>query len=184
MAAGCRARSGTKALTTQPVALILLTRVLAKLRGKLHEKGEAAALRNLRHLSGAVQSVLALVDADTRIESSPGIRVIRPPEHHRALSPILQVVPDQLLAYHTACVRGTDVDKPRNLAPDGQECDGGVSAASLPPTSPYCRTTGRMTSNSAGCEYSPSGAGPIFALKAGPSSFRTRCAVARSGKTS
>src|SRR5574337_1259900 len=55
-------------------------------------------------------------DADTRIESEPGVRVIRMPEHYGALSPILHVVPLQLLAYHTACARGTDVDKPRNLA--------------------------------------------------------------------
>ena len=55
-------------------------------------------------------------DADTQIESSPGIHVIRLPEHYGALSPILHVVPLQLLAYHTAVARGTDVDKPRNLA--------------------------------------------------------------------
>jgi len=204
--------ASTKAFTTQLVALFLLTLVLAKLRGRLPEKGEAAALRNLRHLPAAVQSVLALepqiiawaeafvprqhalflgrgrhypvalegalklkeisyihaeaypagelkhgplalvdaempvitvapaddlleklksnmqevrarggelyvfADADTRIESSPGIHVIRLPEHYGALSPILHVVPLQLLAYHTACARGTDVDKPRNLA--------------------------------------------------------------------
>ena len=50
------------------------------------------------------------------IEPSNGIHVIRLPEHYGALSPILHVIPLQLLAYHTACARGTDVDKPRNLA--------------------------------------------------------------------
>jgi glutamine---fructose-6-phosphate transaminase (isomerizing) len=204
--------ASTKAFTTQLVALFLLTLVLAKYRGKLAAKGEAAALRNLRHLPAAVQSVLALepqiiswaeafvprqhalflgrgrhypvalegalklkeisyihaeaypagelkhgplalvdaempvvtvapaddlleklksnmqevrarggqlyvfADADTHIESSTGIHVIRLPEHYGALSPILHVIPLQLLAYHTACARGTDVDKPRNLA--------------------------------------------------------------------
>lgn len=63
---------------------------------------------------GGVLYVLA--DADSRIESSEGIHVIRMPEHYGALSPLLHVVPLQLLAYHTACARGTDVDKPRNLA--------------------------------------------------------------------
>ena len=63
---------------------------------------------------GGVLYVLA--DADTRIESSEGLHVIRMPEHYGALSPILHVVPLQLLAYHTACALGTDVDKPRNLA--------------------------------------------------------------------
>jgi glucosamine--fructose-6-phosphate aminotransferase (isomerizing) len=63
---------------------------------------------------GGVLYVLA--DADTRIESEDGIHVIRMPENYGALSPLLHVVPLQLLAYHTACARGTDVDKPRNLA--------------------------------------------------------------------
>ena len=57
-----------------------------------------------------------LAEADTDIENAPGIHVIRMPEHYGALSPILHVVPLQLLAYHTAVARGTDVDKPRNLA--------------------------------------------------------------------
>jgi glutamine---fructose-6-phosphate transaminase (isomerizing) len=204
--------ASTKAFSTQLVALFLLTLVLAKQRGHLPATGEAAALRNLRHLPAAVQSVLALepqiiawaelftpkqnalflgrgrhypialegalklkeisyihaeaypagelkhgplalvdasmpvvtiapndqlleklksnlqevrarggelfvfADADTRIENEPGVHVIRMPEHYGALSPILHVVPLQLLAYHTACARGTDVDKPRNLA--------------------------------------------------------------------
>ena len=63
---------------------------------------------------GGVLYVLA--DGDTRIESSEGVNGIRMPEHYGALSPILHVVPLQLLSYHTACVRGTDVDRPRNLA--------------------------------------------------------------------
>jgi glucosamine--fructose-6-phosphate aminotransferase (isomerizing) len=63
---------------------------------------------------GGVLYVLA--DADTKIENGEGIHVIRMPEHYGALSPLLHVVPLQLLAYHTAVARGTDVDKPRNLA--------------------------------------------------------------------
>ena len=63
---------------------------------------------------GGVLYVLA--GGDTHIESSEGVNVIRMPEHYGVLSPILHVVPLQLLAYHTACARGTDVDKPRNLA--------------------------------------------------------------------
>ena len=55
-------------------------------------------------------------DADTHIESGPGIHVIRMPEHYGELSPFLHGVPLQLLAYHTACARGTDVDKLRNIA--------------------------------------------------------------------
>ena len=63
---------------------------------------------------GGVLYVLA--DADSKIESSEGVHVIRMPEHYGTLSPLLHVVPLQLLAYHTALARGTDVDKPRNLA--------------------------------------------------------------------
>jgi glutamine---fructose-6-phosphate transaminase (isomerizing) len=63
---------------------------------------------------GGVLYVLA--DGDTKIQSSEGVNVIRMPGHYGVLSPILHVVPLQLLSYHTACARGTDVDKPRNLA--------------------------------------------------------------------
>ena len=63
---------------------------------------------------GGVLYVLA--DADTHIDSGDGLHVIRLPGHYGALSPIVHVVPLQLLAYHTAVARGTDVDKPRNLA--------------------------------------------------------------------
>ncbi len=63
---------------------------------------------------GGVLYVLA--DADSHITSTEGLNVIRMPEHYGPLSPLLHVVPLQLLAYHTALARGTDVDKPRNLA--------------------------------------------------------------------
>jgi glutamine---fructose-6-phosphate transaminase (isomerizing) len=63
---------------------------------------------------GGVLYVLA--DGDSHITASEGVNVIRMPEHYGVLSPILHVVALQLLAYHTACARGTDVDKPRNLA--------------------------------------------------------------------
>ena len=204
--------ASTKAFTTQLVALYLLANAIAKVRGQLTPEREQAAVRRLRHLPAAVQSVLALephiiawsetfarkenalflgrglhypialegalklkeisyihaeaypagelkhgplalvtdampvvtvapndalleklksnlqevrarggqlfvfADADTHIESSPDVNVIRLPEHYGDLSPILHVVPLQLLAYHTALARGTDVDKPRNLA--------------------------------------------------------------------
>jgi glutamine---fructose-6-phosphate transaminase (isomerizing) len=204
--------ASTKAFTTQLVALFLLTLTLAKLKGRLDAKAEAAHLKNLRHLPAALTAVLALepqiiawadafarkdnalflgrglhypialegalklkeisyihaeaypagelkhgplalvtedmpvvtvapndalieklksnmqevrarggqlyvfADADSRIAPSDGIHVIRLPEHYGLLSPILHVVPLQLLAYHTALAKGTDVDKPRNLA--------------------------------------------------------------------
>jgi glutamine---fructose-6-phosphate transaminase (isomerizing) len=71
---------------------------------------------NLQEVRARGGELFVFADADTRIESSPGLHVIRMPEHYGPLSPILHVVPLQLLAYHTAVARGTDVDKPRNLA--------------------------------------------------------------------
>ncbi len=71
---------------------------------------------NLQEVRARGGVLYVLADADTRIESGDGLHVIRMPEHYGALSPLLHVVPLQLLAYHTACARGTDVDKPRNLA--------------------------------------------------------------------
>jgi len=71
---------------------------------------------NLQEVRARGGELFVFADADTRIESSEGVHVIRMPEHYGALSPILHVIPLQLLAYHTACARGTDVDKPRNLA--------------------------------------------------------------------
>jgi glutamine---fructose-6-phosphate transaminase (isomerizing) len=204
--------ASTKAFTTQLVGLYLLAATLAKINGRLGVEHEHEAVRGLRHLPAAVQSVLALepniiawsdifarkenalflgrglhypiamegalklkeisyihaeaypagelkhgplalvteampvvtvapndllleklksnmmevrarggqlfvfADAGTHIEASEGVQVIRLPEHYGNLSPLLHVVPLQLLAYHTAVARGTDVDKPRNLA--------------------------------------------------------------------
>ena len=71
---------------------------------------------NLQEVRARGGVLYVLADADTRIESGEGLHVIRMPEHYGELSPLLHVVPLQLLAYHTACARGTDVDKPRNLA--------------------------------------------------------------------
>jgi glucosamine--fructose-6-phosphate aminotransferase (isomerizing) len=71
---------------------------------------------NMQEVRARAGQLYVFADDDTRIESGPGVHVIRMPEHYGALSPILHVVPLQLLAYHTACARGTDVDKPRNLA--------------------------------------------------------------------
>jgi len=204
--------ASTKAFTTQLVALYMLANAIAKVKGRLSRDQEGEAVRSLRHLPTAVQSVLALepqiiawseiftrkenalflgrglhypialegalklkeisyihaeaypagelkhgplalvteampvvtvapndalveklksnmmevrarggelyvfADGDSRIHPGEGVHVIRMPEHYGDLSPILHVVPLQLLAYHTAVARGTDVDKPRNLA--------------------------------------------------------------------
>ena len=100
-------KHGPLALVTSAMPVVTVApndALLEKLKSNMHEV----------RARGGVLYVLA--DADTRIESSEGIHVIRMPEHYGELSPLLHVVPLQLLAYHTACARGTDVDKPRNLA--------------------------------------------------------------------
>ena len=71
---------------------------------------------NMQEVRARGGELYVFADADTRIAPAAGINVIRLPEHYGLLSPILHVVPLQLLAYHTALARGTDVDKPRNLA--------------------------------------------------------------------
>jgi len=71
---------------------------------------------NMQEVRARGGQLYVFADADSHISRSDGVNVIRLPEHYGDLSPILHVVPLQLLAYHTACARGTDVDKPRNLA--------------------------------------------------------------------
>jgi glucosamine--fructose-6-phosphate aminotransferase (isomerizing) len=71
---------------------------------------------NMQEVRARGGQLYVFADADSRIAPSEGVHVIRMPEHYGSLSPILHVVPLQLLAYHTALARGTDVDKPRNLA--------------------------------------------------------------------
>jgi len=71
---------------------------------------------NLQEVRARGGELFVFADRDTHIEPSDGLNVINLIDHAGPLSPILHVVPLQLLAYHVALVRGTDVDKPRNLA--------------------------------------------------------------------
>jgi glucosamine--fructose-6-phosphate aminotransferase (isomerizing) len=71
---------------------------------------------NLQEVRARGGELYILADQDTRIEPGDGVHVIQLTDHAGLLSPILHTVPLQLLAYHTALQRGTDVDKPRNLA--------------------------------------------------------------------
>ena len=100
-------KHGPLALVTSAMPVVTVApndALLEKLKSNMHEV----------RARGGVLYVLA--DADSHIASGEGLHVIRMPEHYGELSPLLHVVPLQLLAYHTACARGTDVDKPRNLA--------------------------------------------------------------------
>src|SRR5258706_9951 len=71
---------------------------------------------NMQEVHARGGELFVLADLDSNFRESEGVHVIRTPRHAGLLSPIIHAVPVQLLAYHTALLRGTDVDKPRNLA--------------------------------------------------------------------
>ncbi|HUQ76426.1 MAG TPA: glutamine--fructose-6-phosphate transaminase (isomerizing) [Burkholderiales bacterium] len=71
---------------------------------------------NLQEVRARGGELYVFADKGAHFSESEGVRVIELGSHAGALSPILHVVPMQLLAYHVALARGTDVDKPRNLA--------------------------------------------------------------------
>jgi glucosamine--fructose-6-phosphate aminotransferase (isomerizing) len=78
--------------------------LLEKLKSNLHE---------VRARGG---ELYVFADADTHIREEDGVHIMHMPEHAGYLSPILHTIPLQLLAYYVALQKGTDVDKPRNLA--------------------------------------------------------------------
>lgn len=71
---------------------------------------------NMQEVRARGGEIFVFADLDSHFHDSDGVHVIRTPRHVGILSPIVHAVPVQLLAYHTALARGTDVDKPRNLA--------------------------------------------------------------------
>ncbi len=71
---------------------------------------------NMQEVSARGGELFVFTDLDSNFKESAGVHVIRAPRHSGLLSPIVHAIPVQLLAYHAALVKGTDVDKPRNLA--------------------------------------------------------------------
>ena len=71
---------------------------------------------NMQEVKARGGELFVFADADSHFSESDGVHVIRTPRHVGVLSPILHTIPVQLLAYHAALLKGTDVDKPRNLA--------------------------------------------------------------------
>ncbi|WP_407353902.1 glutamine--fructose-6-phosphate transaminase (isomerizing) [Luteimonas sp. R10] len=71
---------------------------------------------NMQEVRARGGELFVFTDQDSNFGPSEGVNVIRTPRHVGVLSPIVHTIPVQLLAYHTALARGTDVDKPRNLA--------------------------------------------------------------------
>ncbi len=71
---------------------------------------------NMQEVRARGGELFVFADLDSGFGESEGVHVIRTPRHVGVLSPVVHAIPVQLLAYHTALARGTDVDKPRNLA--------------------------------------------------------------------
>jgi glucosamine--fructose-6-phosphate aminotransferase (isomerizing) len=71
---------------------------------------------NMQEVAARGGELFVFADADSHFTESEGVHVIRTPRHVGVLSPILHTIPVQMLAYHAALLKGTDVDKPRNLA--------------------------------------------------------------------
>lgn len=71
---------------------------------------------NMQEVAARGGELFVFTDLDSEYTASEGVHVIRTPRHVGILSPIVHTIPVQLLAYHTALAKGTDVDKPRNLA--------------------------------------------------------------------
>ncbi len=71
---------------------------------------------NMQEVRARGGELFVFTDAESQFSASESVHVIRTPRHVGMLSPIVHTIPVQLLAYHTALARGTDVDKPRNLA--------------------------------------------------------------------
>jgi glutamine---fructose-6-phosphate transaminase (isomerizing) len=71
---------------------------------------------NMQEVRARGGQLFVFADADSQFMESEGVHVIRTPRHVGQLSPVLHTIPVQILAYHAALLKGTDVDKPRNLA--------------------------------------------------------------------
>ena len=71
---------------------------------------------NMQEVKARGGLLFVFADSDSHFVQTKGIKVIRAPRHSGILSPIIHSIPVQLLAYHVALRKGTDVDKPRNLA--------------------------------------------------------------------
>ncbi|WP_115003865.1 glutamine--fructose-6-phosphate transaminase (isomerizing) [Xanthomonas campestris] len=97
-----------------PLALVDVTMpvVVIAPNDRLLEKVKS----NMQEVRARGGELFVFADQDSHFSESDGVHVIRTPRHAGVLSPVIHTIPVQLLAYHTALARGTDVDKPRNLA--------------------------------------------------------------------
>ena len=97
-----------------PIALIdeNMPVVFIAMKDSVYEK----VISNIQEVKARKGRILAIVnDGDQQIEKMVD-HVIKIPKTHEILSPVLSVIPLQLLAYHIAVLKGLNVDQPRNLA--------------------------------------------------------------------
>lgn len=100
-------KHGPLALVDQHIPVVVIApndKLLDKVKG------------NMQEVAARGGELFVFTDLDSHFSSEAGVQIIRAPRHIGILSPIVHTIPVQLLAYHTALVRGTDIDKPRNLA--------------------------------------------------------------------
>lgn len=71
---------------------------------------------NLEEVRARGGQLIVFADFQVPLEDSEGVTVVRLPESDDLLDPLIFTIPLQLLAYHVAVLKGTDVDQPRNLA--------------------------------------------------------------------
>ncbi|MCA0976977.1 glutamine--fructose-6-phosphate transaminase (isomerizing) [Qipengyuania flava] len=98
-----------------PIALIddAVPVIVLAPSGPLFEK----SISNMEEVRARGGQVVLISDAKGLAEAGEGcIATIEMPEVHPLIAPLVYAIPVQLLAYHVACVKGTDVDQPRNLA--------------------------------------------------------------------
>ncbi len=101
-------KHGPIALIDESVPVIVLAP-----SGPLFEK----TVSNMQEVRARGGKVVLISDAQGIAEAGEGcIATIEMPRVHPLIAPLVYAVPVQLLAYHVACVKGTDVDQPRNLA--------------------------------------------------------------------
>ena len=94
---------------------------------------------NLMEVRARGGELIVFADPESGIEPSDGVTVIQMPKHVSYFqAPIVYTVPLQLLAYHVAILKGTDVDQPRNLAKSRSPSNSGVRP---PFASKRCRTS-------------------------------------------
>ncbi len=101
-------KHGPIALIDKDVPVIVLAP-----SGPLFEK----TVSNMQEVAARGGKIVLISDADGIAEAGAGcMATIEMPKVHPLIAPLVYAVPVQLLAYHVACVKGTDVDQPRNLA--------------------------------------------------------------------